>query len=162
MEQFVDNNVLPPDFDGVFRFTNFSDTDFTAKWGGIAYTFPSQKMTPMVIPSATPEEVQHIRKKFAKELATREFYNTDKFKGMNTSHLDKTGQPTGGTPATYTDSDLTGFIQRCLEPLPIAQAKVEVMPKDNENKYRKDNKGRNVTKVLEKDESLIANEGTMM
>ena len=158
---FVDNK-LPVDFDGVFRFTNFSDTDFTVKWGGIAYTFPAQKMTPMIIPSATPEEVQHIRKKFAKELATREFYNTDKFKGMNTSHLDKSGQPTGGTPATYTDSDLTLFIQRCLEPLPIGRATTVSLPKDSETKFRKDNKGKNVTKVLEEGESLLGNEGVSM
>lgn len=155
----INNSILPQDFDGVFRFTNASSEDFTAKWGGIAYTYPAMKTTPMIIPGATPEEVQHIRKKFAKELAVREFYKTPKFQGMNTSNLDKNGQPTGGTPATYTDADIAPFVQTCLEPLPLAHAKIEVLPKDDDSKLRKDNRGRNVTKVLNEGESLIANEG---
>lgn len=148
------DNKLPEDFDGVFRFTNATDEEFTAKWGNVAYTFPAQKTTPLIIPIATPEEVQHIRKKFAKELAIREFYKTSKFQGMNDT-------PMGGTPATYTDSDLTPFIQTCLEPLPLAKAKIEFLPKDSEQNYRKDNKGRNVTKVLDEKESLLGDSGTL-
>lgn len=146
------NNLLPPDFDGVFRFTNATSEDFTAKWGNVAYTFPAQKTTPMIIPGATPEEVQHIRKKFAKELAIREFYKSPRFLKLNDT-------PMGGTAATYTEDELTRFIQTCLEPLPIAQATVEVLPKDSESRYRKDNKGRNVTKVLDPGESLMENSG---
>lgn len=141
---------LPEDFDGVFRFTNFTDKDFKAKWASVEYTFPAMKTTPMIIPGQTPEEIQHIRKKFARELAEQEFYKTPKFVGMNSV------QP-GGVPALYTDSDLTPFIQRCLEPLPIAQLKSKIVPKlVTEANLSKDAKGRNVTKVLEKDESLLA------
>ena len=139
---------LPEDFDGVFRFTNYTDEDFKAKWGNVEYTFPAMKTTPMIIPNQTPEEIQHIRKKFAKELATLQWYKTPKFVGMNTISL-------GGTPALYTDTDLAPFIQKCLEPLPIAQMKVKVLPKQDEKNFSKDSKGRNVTKVLEKDESLL-------
>lgn len=142
-----EKNILPVDFDGVFRFTNFSDKEFKAKWNNIEYTFKPLSTTPMVIPGATPEEVQHIRKKFAKELAVQEFYKTDKFKAQNTV-------PPGGVPALYTDSDLVSFIQRCLEPLPIAQAKAVVLPKDSEDNYRKNSKGKNVTRVLDENESL--------
>jgi len=144
-----DKNVLPSDFDGVFRFTNFTDSDFKARWNNIEYTFPAKKTTPMIIPNATPEEVQHIRKKFAKELAVACFYQTDKFKAQN-------NVPPGGTPALYTDNDLTPFIQRCLEPLPIAQARVVALPKDSEERYTKNSKGKNVTKVLTEGESLMA------
>lgn len=144
-----ENNVLPADFDGVFRFTNFTDKDFKAKWNNVEYTFPALKTTPMIISGQTPEEIQHIRKKFAKELAILEWYKTPKFVGMNNVGL-------GGTPALYTDSDLAPFIQRCLEPLPIAQMKVKVLPKADESHFSKDSKGRNVTKVLEKDESLLS------
>ena len=143
------NNVLPPDFDGVFRFTNYTDQDFTAKWNNVAYTFPATKTSPMIIPGATPEEVQHIRKKFARELAEQEFAKTDKFKRLN-------DVPPGGTPALYTESDLTPFIQRCLEPLPLAQAAMKALPRDNDSKFTVDSKGRKVTRVLEKDESLLA------
>ena len=141
------NNVLPADFDGVFRFTNFSDQDFNARWNSVEYTYPALSTVPMIIPGCTPEEVQHIRKKFAKELAVREFQKTPKFAGLN-------NVPMGGTPALYTDSDLTPFVQKCLEPLPLAQAAIKKIPKDNENNYRKDEKGRNITKVVEKNESL--------
>lgn len=148
------NSVLPSDFDGVFRFTNWTDTEFKAKWGGVEYTFPAQKTIPLVIPNATPLEVQNIRKKFAKELAILEFYKTPKFIGMNTISP-------GGIPALYTDSDLTPFIQRCLEPLPIAHAVAKPIPKDTETRYRKDNKGKNVTRVIDQDESLVG-DGTVM
>lgn len=136
-----DTNVLPADFDGVFRFTNFTDEDFKARWNSIEYTFPASKTTPMVIPGATPEEVQTIRKKFARELAEREFYKTPKFKLMNDI-------PVGQTPAIYTDSDLTPFIQRCLEPLPVAQATLKALPKDSNSNYSTN------TRVLREGESL--------
>lgn len=149
-----DNVALPNDFDGVFRFTNFTDKEFKAKWGNVEYTFPPKSRTPIIIPTATPVEIQNIRKKFARELATLEWYKTPKFVGMNNI------QP-GGTPALYTDADLAPFIQRCLEPLPEAKATVKVLPTDDESKFRKDRKGKNVTKVLDEDESLIG-EGTPM
>lgn len=138
-----EESVLPSDFDGVFRFTNFTDVDFSAKWGNVEYTFPAMKTTPMVIPNATPVEVQHIRKKFAKELAIREFYKTPKFIGMN-------NVTPGGVPALYTDSDLIPFIQKCLEPLPIAQVKAKRLPKTfDESKLRTDEEGNPVTEVID-------------
>lgn len=141
-------STLPKDFDGVFRFTNYSDSDITLRWAKVEYTFPAMKTTPMIIAGATPEEIQHIRKKFARELAEREFYKTPKFVGMNAN-------VPGGVPALYTDSDLAPFIQRCLEPLPIAQATTKVLPADSEANYKKDRKGKNVTKILDEGESLL-------
>lgn len=146
-------NVLPADFDGIFRFTNFTKDEFKAKWGGIEYTFPALKTTPMIIPGATPEEVQHIRKKFARELATLEFYKTPKFGGLN-AHIP------GGTPALYTDSDLAPLIQRCLEPLPIASAKVTVMKPNEDVNLRKDEDGKNITQVIDKNKSLVQESGS--
>lgn len=144
-----EKNVLPADFDGVFRFTNFTDKEFKAKWGNIEYTFPAMKTSPMIISNATPEEIQSIRKKFAKELAIQEWYKTPKFVGMNSI------QP-GGTPALYTDSDIVPFVQRCLEPLPLAQAKAKVVGKTlDENKLRKDEEGVPVTRILKGKESLV-------
>lgn len=143
------SKLLPADFDGVFRFTNFTGSEFKAKWDNVEYTFPANKTVPLVIPNSTPLEIQSIRKKFAKELATACFYQTDKFKTQD-------NVPPGGTPALYTDSDLAPFIQRCLEPLPIAQATVKVLPKDDESRYTKNTKGRPVTRVVQDGESLTA------
>ncbi len=146
-------NVLPADFDGIFRFTNFTKEDFKAKWGGVEYTFPALKTTPMIIPGATPEEVQHIRKKFARELATLEFYKTSKFGALN-------AHTPGGTPALYTDSDLTPLVQRCLEPLPIASAKMTMAKPNEEANLRKDEDGKNISQVIDKNKSLIQGNGS--
>ena len=148
-----DKSVLPADFDGVFRFTNFTSTDFSARWGGIEYTFPAPKTTPMIIPGATPEEVQNIRKKFAKELAEREFYKSEKLKALEAQ------TPIGSASSfrmagLYTDADLKPFIQKCLEPLPIAQASMKVLPKEDESKFRKDGEGNLVSQVLKQGQSL--------
>lgn len=149
----MEKSVLPVDFDGIFRFTNFTKNEFKAKWGNIEYTFAPESTSPMIIPGSTPEEVQNIRKKFARELAEIEFYKTPKFMSMNNI------QP-GGVPALYTESDLTPFIQRCLEPLPVKSAKTQVLPPvGDEKNLRKDNKGRNVTKIIDKDESLVNGSG---
>lgn len=140
-------SVLPVNFDGRFYFTNSSDNDFKARWNSIEYTFPAQKTTPIIIPNATPEEVQSIRKKFAREWAVQQFYGTDKFKMQNTV-------PAGGTPALYTDSDIAPFLQKCLEPLPIAQATVAPVPRDTADNYRKNSRGKNITRVLQEGDSL--------
>lgn len=118
--------VLPEDFDGTFYFTNWSDEDFVGKWGGKEYHYPAQTSSKMVLPEHSPLEIQQIRKKFAKDLAEREFY---KSKGYDVLRSQE------GTPgnrsmnsihqaATYSLDDLTPFIQRCLEPLTVAQALV--------------------------------------
>lgn len=151
----MNNEILPEDFDGVFRFTNYTDTDFTARWDKIEYTFPANKTSPMIM-NFTPVEIQNIRKKFAKELAQREFYKTGKFGEMN-KHVP------GGTPALYTDADLKPFIQKCLEPLPLANAKAKVIAKDNlEEKNSKDRKGNLRTVLLEEDASLIKDGSTIL
>jgi hypothetical protein len=146
--------VLPVDFDGIFRFTNWTDEDFITKWDGVKYTFPALKTTPIIIANATPLEIQNIRKKFAKELAEREFFKSPKLRALE-------GQTPAGSvssfrmAAIYTEADLIPFIQKCLEPLPVGQVKAEIEPKNDETKLRTDSKGRKVTRVLDKDESLV-------
>lgn len=144
-----DTNVLPENFDGVFRFTNFTDEDFTAMWNKVEYTFPANKTSPLVIPGETPEGVQSIRKKFAKELAEREFYRSEKGQFMNS-------KAAGPRPALYTDSDLAPFVQRCLEPLPIAPAAAKAVKDDVDAVFKTDAKGQRRTKVLEEGDSLTA------
>jgi hypothetical protein len=123
------NNTLPADFDGTFRFTNWTDRDFTAKWGGVEYTFPALKTTPMVILSVTPYELQNIRKKFAKTLAEREFFQSkehNRLDAMNKSENIRTF----AAAVTYTPGNLEVLVQKCLEPLTPAPApKPVVVPK---------------------------------
>lgn len=154
MELETIDEVLTTDFDGVFRFTNFTDDEFTAMWNKVAYTFPANKTSPMIIPGETPEGVQSIRKKFAKELAEREFWKTEKFSKMNSPEQ-------GSHPALYTDSDLAPFVQRCLEPLPVAPAKTKVIKQDTDQVFSVDTKGNKRTKVLDEDDSLVGN-GTVI
>lgn len=121
-------SVLPSDFDGVFRFSNPSDEDFIGIWGSKQYLFPAGTTTPLVIAEHSPLEVQHIRKKFAKDLAEREFYKSKGYKHQ----LDREGsrtkngmwQPTGygmSHAGTYTIKDLEPYIQECLKPLPASK-----------------------------------------
>lgn len=125
------DTVLPADFDGVFRFTNPTDRESIHKWNNIEYRFAPMTTSPMIISGATPEEVQNIRKKFARELAEREFYRSDRFKTLD-------GQAPAGsgvTPAIYTDEDLAPFVQKCLEPLPIQNATAKMLPRDKSENY---------------------------
>lgn len=148
------STVLPEDFDGVFRFTNYSEEEFIAKWGNRAYTYPPMRTTPMIIVDASPLEVQQIRKKFAKEFAIREWFKTKQAKALT----EKRGELNSIFQAnTYSDSDLAPFIQKCLEPLESARAIVqEVLTEDIEKKLTRTPRGKLRTRVLQEGESLEA------
>lgn len=127
--------VLPEDFDGTFRFTNWTDEEFIGKWGGKEYHFPAQFTSPIIIPDHSPLQIQQIRKKFAKDLAEREFYRSKQYEALRTTE----GMKENGMvvprlnsihqAATYSLNELTPFIQRCLEPLPVGKAQVTEAPK---------------------------------
>lgn len=153
MPPIKNDNVLPTDFDGIFRFTNASEEVLTCKWNNIAYTFPARSTSPMLISNATPEEVQHIRRKFAREYAEREFYKSGKFKAMDAEAAPGSGK----TPAIYSESDLQPYIQQCLEPLEPARAAAKIMPRDSADNYRKNPDGSNVTAPLVEGTNLIGN-----
>jgi hypothetical protein len=112
-------SVLPPDFDGTFKFTNPSDEDFIGVWGSKEYLFPSETTSPMIMTEYSPLEIQHIRKKFAKDLAEREFYKSKSYKMMS-GQEGKPGNRTMNSihqAATYTLTDLEPYIKACLKPL---------------------------------------------
>lgn len=116
-------SVLPADFDGVFRFSNFSDEDFIGTWSKREYLFPAKSTVPLIIPEHSPIEIQQIRKKFAKDLAEREFYNSKGYKTLQGQE----GKPGNRNlnsihqAAAYTMNDLEPYIQMCLKPLPVSQ-----------------------------------------
>lgn len=155
MDQF--STVLPEDFNGTFYFTNASDEDFTALWGGKAYTYPAKKTTPMIIYNATPLEVQNIRKKFAKEYAEREFFKSERAKQMTAV------ERTNGVPSlnsihqanVYSDNELKAYIQQCLEPLEIAKPIVQEVVKENiEDRLTRDEDGEINTQIAVKGRPL--------
>lgn len=122
--------LLPEDFNGTFEFTNWSDEDFDGLWGGVAYTFSANTTSPMVMPFS-PIEIQNIRKKFAKDLAEREYFNSKEYKVLqkqegtpgnrNFSSFQSAGQ--------YSETDLVDSIKRALEPMEQAKASTRRVPK---------------------------------
>lgn len=125
--------------DGVFYFTNpglfkmrnrdgVETKDFTALWNNKEYLFPEKTTVPLVIASEPPENIQHIRKLFAKKYAQAWFHQTARYK-----KLVKEG---GRVPATYDeDTEFGDVIQACLTPLPKGQAKVTELPRESESAY---------------------------
>lgn len=125
-------SALPADFDGVFRFTNWSSEEFVGKWGGKEYHFEALKTSPIVMPEFSPLEIQNIRKKFAKDLAEREFFRSTQYGKFQAQERNNDGSARLNSihsAGTYSMTDLTPFIKKCLEPLPIAQALVRDTPK---------------------------------
>lgn len=150
-------SVLPVDFDGVFRFTNWSDEDFVGVWGSREYHYPAQTTSPMIIPEHSPLEIQHIRKKFAKDLAEREYFKSQGYQTL---------RGTEGTPGnrvmnsihqagTYSINELTPFIQRALEPLPVGKATVvQVKRPKLEDILSRDEEGNPNTGAVRTDKDL--------
>ena len=148
--------TLPEDFTGTFSFTNWTDKDFVGKWGGKEYHFAAQTTSPMIIPEHSPLEVQHIRKKFAKDLAEREFYNSSEYNRLFKQERNPDGSARlnsihqGGA---YSLDQLTPLIQKALENLPESRAKVVIAEKTNlEETLSRNEKGElNTVAIGEKD-----------
>ena len=150
--------TLPRDFNGTFEFTNWSDEDFVGKWGGKEYHYPRNASSLMIIPEHSPLEIQNIRKKFAKDLAEREFFRGQEYKKLMNQERSPEGVPKLNgihSAGTYTLSDLVGYIQRCLEPLPIVKATVlEAQKEKLEEKLSRNEEGELNTEILDKKTSL--------
>ena len=154
--------LLPADFDGTFRFTNWTNEDFVGVWGKKEYLYPKHSTSPMIIPDQTPVEIQHIRKKFAKDLAEREFFKSEKYESFRLREGEKDdmgmikprayGMSHAGQ---YTIGDLTTYIQKCLEPLPVSKAVVTAMKGDKlEDKLTRDDEGNLNTEAIDRKTSL--------
>lgn len=161
-------NVLPENFNGVFELSNWSDEDFEGLWDGKAYLFPAHKQTPMIIANASPTEIQNIRKKFAKELAEREYFKSKKYEAQRRVEGDKdewgviqprlTNYKQAGF---YTESDLVNLIQRGLDPLPKGKVSMKEdaplhasLREDMEQKLKVDEQGEAHTQVVAKGQAL--------
>jgi len=126
--------------DGVFYFTNpglFTErkkdgsesADFTVLWNNREYTFEAKTTVPLVIPNSTPEEIQHIRKVFAKKYAQAWFHTTPRYR-----KIVKDGQ---NMPATYDeDTEYGAVIQQCLTPLPKGRLETKELPRANDASFK--------------------------
>lgn len=143
--------VNPREFNGQFFFTNPDTEDFTAFWNGTAYTFPAMTTNPLLIVDATPAETQSIRKQFATNLARRMFGKSKRYK-----HFDN--KKNGATPMSYDETiELAPFIQKCLEPLPVAQPKVSRAKRSEPEQKIDPATGEPVIKVLgEKENGAVS------
>ena len=124
--------VLPVDFDGTFRFTNWTDEDFIGKWGSKEYRFPAKTTSPIIITDHTPLEIQQIRKKFAKDLAEREFGKSAVYDSLMKQERNNDGSPRLNSiqqAGSYSVEALTPYIQKCLTSLPVAKATIKETPK---------------------------------
>lgn len=156
-------SVLPEDFDGTFRFTNWTDEDFIGKWGGKEYTFIAQTTSPIIMHDQTPLEIQSIRKKFAKDLAEREYFKGKSYENMRLreGEKDELGmiKPRGhgmSHAGQYNLNDLIPFIQKCLEPLTVVKAEVTIAPKVlTEDKLSVDEQGELNTIAIQPKGDLI-------
>ncbi|MDE2015923.1 MAG: hypothetical protein KGI72_05370 [Patescibacteria group bacterium] len=127
------DTVLPEDFDGTFRFTNWSNEDFKTAWDNKEYTFPARTTVPMIIPNQTPIEIQNIRKKFARRLGEREFGKNLEYTRLIAQERNPDGTPRANSihqAGSYGLDRLASYIQRCLEPLEASKASVTNVPKE--------------------------------
>lgn len=155
--------ILPENFSGLFYFTNWSNEDFVAKWGGKEYVYPAQTTSPMVIPEHSPLEIQNIRKKFAQDLAEREFFKGNGYENLRRIEgardpVTNTIQPTLGSmnrANSYSLDMLAPFIQKALEPLPVGVASIrKASSVELVEKLRRNEDGEIVTGAIKTDKDL--------
>lgn len=154
--------VLPKDFDGVVRFTNWSEEDFTGIWAKKEYHFPAKSRSHLVVPDATPLETINIAEKFGKELAEREYFRSAKYEVLREregirNHLGMI-QPTGhgmSHAGQYSEQELASMIQKSKDPLPEASVEVKaVKGVSMEDRLRKDEDGNITTAPIKSEKDL--------
>lgn len=126
--------------DGVFYFTNpglvksrteegDETLDWSHLWNNVEYTFKAKTTVPLIIRNSTPEEIQEIRKRFARDYGQAWFHQTKRYK-----ELSKKGEL---HPAGYNeDAEFGKVIQMCLTPLPKSQPKITEIPREEERKIQ--------------------------
>lgn len=142
---------LPKNYNGTLHFTNFSEEEFKAKWNNVEYTFPPKSTIPLVIPTASPIETFNIRTMFAKQLADREFRRSKR--GLDLSKKNE-GAHSISASISYTENELDSLISKCLEPLPLAQAKTETVQSEGEKRPKA-----RVSKIVTDGEELVTGKG---
>lgn len=123
---------LTKDFSGVFNFTNPTDEDFVHLWNNKEYTFPANKTVPLIVANESLENIQEIRKRFAYDLAMREFYKGKIYRGL----VDQGNKSAGGVPPLFDERLLEPMIEQCLKPMPSGRATVKEIKKDLDSSFK--------------------------
>lgn len=123
------------EFGGVFYFTNPTNVERTCLWNNKEYTFEPESRTPLIIPSETLENIQEIRKRFAKKIALERLYEGEVTKsGFDYKKAKEMGN---GLPPTFDEKILEPFIEECLKPLPLKRATVkQAAALDDDSNYK--------------------------
>lgn len=123
------------DFGGVFYLTNPTKLVRTCLWNNKEYSFEPESRTPLIISNETLENIQEIRKRFAKKIALERLYEGEITpSGYNYKKAKEMGN---GMPPTFDEKILEPFIEECLKPLPIKKAIVKQASKiDDESNYK--------------------------
>lgn len=152
--------VLPPDFTGVFYFTNSWENEvFIGKWGGKEYVYPANSTSPMIIPEHSPLEIQQIRKKFARDWAEQDFFKrSEQYKRLQNQERTPEGTARLNSihqAGTYTINDLAEGIQKCIKPLEMKQAFIQQSASTPiESKLSRNEEGELNTVAVDKKTSL--------
>ena len=150
--------MLPENFDGVVRFTNWSDEDFTGRWNSKDYEFKANTTSPLFIAEHSPLELLNIVKKFALDLAVREWGKSEWTKDALKRERNSDGSPRGygmSVASTYSIDQLAPLIQKGLYIYSESKAKVsEALRPNVEAKLHKDEEGKIVTKAVKKGASM--------
>lgn len=151
--------MLPENFDGIVRFTNWSDEDFTGKWNSKEYLFKANTTSPLFMVDQSPLELLNICKKFALDLAIREWGKSQWYADNLKRERNADGSPRGygmQGAATYSIDQLAPLIQKGLYVYAASKAQVtEALRPNIEDKLHTDDEGRTVTKAVEKNASML-------
>jgi hypothetical protein len=150
--------MLPENFDGIVRFTNWSDEDFTGRWNSKDYFFKANTTSPLFIPEHSPLETLNIVKKFALDLAVREWGKSQWTKDALKRERNADGSPRTqgmGGAASYSVDQLSPLIQKGLYLYPSSKAQMSEVEKVKiEDKLHRDDDGKIVTKAIKKGASM--------
>jgi hypothetical protein len=166
--------MLPENFDGIVRFTNWSDEDFVGRYNSKDYLFPANTTSPLVNVDistydngqflqklASPLELINITKKFALDLAVREWSKSEWYKQNLKRERNPDGTPRlgiGGTQgaASYSYDQLAPLIQKGLYVYPASKAQVSESVKPKlEEKLSRNEEGKTVTKAIKRNASMM-------
>jgi hypothetical protein len=151
--------MLPENFDGIVRFTNWSDEDFIGRWNSKDYEFKANTTSPLFIAEHSPLELLNIVKKFAKDLAEREWGKSEWTKNALKRERNSDGTPRGygmSIASTYSIDQLAPLIQKGLYIYSESKAKVAdaLRPKLEDKLSRDTETGHLNTKAVKKGASM--------
>ena len=155
--------MLPENFDGLVRFTNWSDEDFQAKYNSKEYTIPANSTVVIspLMPERSPLELLNVCKKFALDLATREWGKTQWYKDQLKRERNPDGSPraqwsfSGASTYSIDDPKFAELIEKGLYIYKTAKATISESQRPKlEERLSKDNKGRLNSKAVEQGAGL--------